>query len=106
MKKKIYRRQLLAILIVMIIIAFFFVMLNNAWLVPVVEHQHDQIIELESKSAKKAEIGDGNIQETVLGEIAQFQTNITTLIAQLQENHTAAIRALQEQLNESQAELL
>ena len=85
MKKKIYWRQLLAILIANILIAVLVVMLNNVWIGLVVKHQHDQIIELESTSAEKAEIGDGNVQETVLTELEQFHKNVTTLIAQLQE---------------------
>ena len=85
MKKKIYWRQLLAILIANILITVLIVMLNNVWIVPIVKHQHDQIIELESKSAEKAEIGDGNVQETVLTELEQFQKNVTILIARLQE---------------------
>ena len=85
MKKKIYWRQLLAILIANILITVLVVMLNNVWIVPIVKHQHDQIIELESKSAEKAEIGDGNVQETVLTELEQFQKNVTILIARLQE---------------------
>ena len=97
--RNIYWKQLIVILIVNAITTFGIVMLNNAWIVPVVTSHDNDILKLDAKLSHEAQVSDENIHDTVLERIEQLERNMTDRLAQLRNDYATALTEVQEEWN-------